>query len=257
MNPILSDAPESGDAFLRGVEAAHGIASPQQLFVWLRLHLHRFIPHDLALCWADAGREAGGPGVRVLNCVPMPDALTSRLADPLAPIWHVLVERWAQGGERARWLPLAGLGDELAMHLESAGFSQVLVHAVRLGPRQRADLLIAFLRQSPGDRQVGDEALTALELWMPYLHFAFVRAEEAVLRRPGSRLNDGTVKVLTARELQVLTAVRDAKANAQIGLLLGISPLTVKNHLRSIQKKLGAHNRAHAVAEAMSRRLIS
>lgn len=257
MNPILSDAPESGDAFLRGVEAAHAIASPQQLFIWLRLHLHRFIPHDLALCWADAGREPGGAGVRVLNCVPLPDALTSGLADPTARLWHVLAERWAQGGERARWLALDGLGDDLPAHLGRAGFSQVLVHAVRLGQRQRADLLIAFLRQSPGDPSVADQALTALELWMPYLHFAFVRAEETVLRRPASRVHDGAARVLTARELQVLTAVRDAKANAQIGLLLGISPLTVKNHLRSIQKKLGAHNRAHAVAEAMSRRLIS
>jgi DNA-binding CsgD family transcriptional regulator len=257
MNPILSDAPESGDAFLRGVEAAHGIASPQQLFVWLRLHLHRFIPHDLALCWADAGREAGGPGVRVLNCVPLPDALTSGLANPTARIWHVLAERWAQGGERASLMPLDGLDDDLAVHLERAGFSQVMVHAVRLGPLQRADLVIAFLRQVPVDLVVADQALTALELWMPYLHFAFVRAEESALRRPAGRLQDGAARLLTARELQVLTAVRDAKANAQIGLLLGISPLTVKNHLRSIQKKLGAHNRAHAVAEAMSRRLIS
>jgi DNA-binding CsgD family transcriptional regulator len=63
--------------------------------------------------------------------------------------------------------------------------------------------------------------------------------------------------VLTGRELQILAAVRDAKRNAQIGELLGISPLTVKNHLRKIMRKLNAGNRAQAVAEAMSRRLIA
>jgi DNA-binding CsgD family transcriptional regulator len=75
--------------------------------------------------------------------------------------------------------------------------------------------------------------------------------------RPRGRGDGHGAKPLTDRELQVLAAVREAKANAQIAVMLGISPLTVKNHLRSIQKKLGARNRAHAVAEAMSRRLIN
>ena len=51
--------------------------------------------------------------------------------------------------------------------------------------------------------------------------------------------------------------MREARQNAEIGRALGISALTVKNHLRSIMKKLNARNRAQAVAEAMSRRLIT
>ena len=74
-----------------------------------------------------------------------------------------------------------------------------------------------------------------------------------IVAEPGA----GRANLLTARELQVLEAVRGARRNSEIGVALGISPLTVKNHLRKIMQKLGARNRAHAVAEAMSRRLIA
>jgi DNA-binding CsgD family transcriptional regulator len=56
--------------------------------------------------------------------------------------------------------------------------------------------------------------------------------------------------------LEVLRAVRSALSNVEIGEKLGISALTVKNHLRKIMRKLGARSRVQAVAEAMSRQLI-
>ena len=62
---------------------------------------------------------------------------------------------------------------------------------------------------------------------------------------------------LTQRQIEIIAAVRDAKRNAEIGRMLGISAATVKNHLHTIMRKLHASNRAQAVAEAMSRRLIS
>jgi len=257
-NP-LSSVPELGDAFLRAVEAAHAIASPQQFFVWLRLHLHRFVPHDLALCWADGGRDAGGRRAQVLNCVPLPEALRDGLADPAARWWQQLVEQWERADERACRVALHELGADGAEHgaaaLARAGFGSVELHAVRTPGRPAPELLFAFASRAP--MHGAGETLTALELWMPYLQFAWWRAEAAHARRPAARPAPGAQPPLTARELQVLSAVREAKANAQIGVMLGISPLTVKNHLRSIQRKLGARNRAHAVAEAMARRLIS
>ena len=42
----------------------------------------------------------------------------------------------------------------------------------------------------------------------------------------------------------------------EIGTQLGISPLTVKNHVQKILRKLGATNRAQAVARAMSMSLL-
>jgi len=61
---------------------------------------------------------------------------------------------------------------------------------------------------------------------------------------------------LTAREVQVLQGVAEGLANKQIAHSLAISERTVKFHLTSIFQKLGAENRAQAVAVAAHRRLL-
>ena len=38
--------------------------------------------------------------------------------------------------------------------------------------------------------------------------------------------------------------------------MLGIGEETVRSHLKKVQAKLGVHNRAHAVAEAIRQHLI-
>ena len=56
---------------------------------------------------------------------------------------------------------------------------------------------------------------------------------------------------LTERELQVLRGMADGKSNAEIGRELFVSEDTVKTHARRIYRKLGARDRAHAVALGM------
>jgi hypothetical protein len=45
-------------------------------------------------------------------------------------------------------------------------------------------------------------------------------------------------------------------ASNEIGKLLGIGEETVRSHLKKVQAKLGARNRAHAAAEAIRQQLI-
>lgn len=61
---------------------------------------------------------------------------------------------------------------------------------------------------------------------------------------------------LTVRERQVLDLVAEGLANKQIARQLGITERTVKFHVTSILNKLGADNRAHAVALAAQRGLL-
>ena len=61
---------------------------------------------------------------------------------------------------------------------------------------------------------------------------------------------------LTEREREILRWAREGKSNLEIGAALDISALTVKNHIQKILRKLGASNRAHAVALAMSQGLL-
>jgi DNA-binding NarL/FixJ family response regulator len=62
---------------------------------------------------------------------------------------------------------------------------------------------------------------------------------------------------LTERELQVLRGMADGKSNAEIGRDLYVSEDTVKTHARRLFRKLGARDRAHAVASAFRAGLMS
>ena len=62
---------------------------------------------------------------------------------------------------------------------------------------------------------------------------------------------------LTERELQVLRGMADGKSNAEIGRELFVSEDTVKTHARRLFRKLGARDRAHAVAAGFRTGLVA
>jgi DNA-binding NarL/FixJ family response regulator len=62
---------------------------------------------------------------------------------------------------------------------------------------------------------------------------------------------------LTERELQVLRGMAEGRSNAEIGRELFVSEDTVKTHARRLFRKLGARDRAHAVASAFRAGLVS
>jgi DNA-binding CsgD family transcriptional regulator len=61
---------------------------------------------------------------------------------------------------------------------------------------------------------------------------------------------------LTPRELAVLRWASLGRRVSDTALALGLSTETVRTHMRKAQEKLGAHNSAHAVAEAMRLRFF-
>jgi DNA-binding NarL/FixJ family response regulator len=61
---------------------------------------------------------------------------------------------------------------------------------------------------------------------------------------------------LTERELEVLAGMCEGMSNAEIGRALFLSEDTVKTHARRLFRKLGAADRAHAVAIALRRGLV-
>lgn len=66
----------------------------------------------------------------------------------------------------------------------------------------------------------------------------------------------GQKATLTSRELQVLECLAEGQSNKVIAANLSITEDTVKAHLKSLYDKLGASDRAHAVAISLRQQLI-
>jgi DNA-binding NarL/FixJ family response regulator len=85
-----------------------------------------------------------------------------------------------------------------------------------------------------------------LNVWLAMSSRGFVVLSKVVT---AVRLENGstdTIQVLTPRELEVLTGIRDGSTNQAIASLLGVSLSTVKRHVEHILLKLAAKNRAEA-----------
>jgi DNA-binding CsgD family transcriptional regulator len=70
----------------------------------------------------------------------------------------------------------------------------------------------------------------------------------------GSMPESDIAALLTPRELEVLLAIADGDTNKAIARRLSISLHTVKFHVESVFRKLGARTRTEAVAKASERR---
>ncbi|MEU4676640.1 helix-turn-helix transcriptional regulator [Micromonospora sp. NPDC023737] len=77
-------------------------------------------------------------------------------------------------------------------------------------------------------------------------------------KRPAPNARAARASVgLTERELQVLLGMAEGKSNAEIGRELFVSEDTVKTHARRLFRKLGARDRAHAVAAGFRAGLVA
>lgn len=61
---------------------------------------------------------------------------------------------------------------------------------------------------------------------------------------------------LTARERDVLERLAEGRATEEIAELLHVSPHTVRSRVKTLLRKLGARNREHAVAIALTEGVI-
>ena len=82
-----------------------------------------------------------------------------------------------------------------------------------------------------------------------------VRSPDATDIGFGSMPESDIAALLTPREIEVLLAIADGDTNKAIARRLSISLHTVKFHIESMFRKLGARTRTEAVAKASERQL--
>jgi len=95
----------------------------------------------------------------------------------------------------------------------------------------------------------GDAMLNALRLVMSGEKFipSALYDEAGGANEESDLPPDSPLRSLTPREMDVLEHLIEGKANKEIAALLDLQVVTVKLHMKGILRKLGAHNRTHAV----------
>jgi DNA-binding CsgD family transcriptional regulator len=76
------------------------------------------------------------------------------------------------------------------------------------------------------------------------------------LGAPYCATTEVTEAALSERELEVLSLMAEGCTDAEIGERLLLAPFAIKSHTTNLFAKLGASNRAHAVALGFKRRLL-
>lgn len=214
-----------------------------QFFLWAQGALQSFIPHETLIC-AVGKLSAAQLHSETFSRASLPDAFEREANDPVRGFVVRALSDW-HGRNR---VPLV-LGDaearacEVHPVLHRLGYRHNLCHGVedRIGGHG------AFFLFLGASRPVSQRELYFANLLMPHLYLAAMRMFEDAPGTPDARPS-----VLSGREVQVLGWVRDGKTNAEIAQILEISPLTVKNHVQKILRKLNVCNRAQAVARATS-----
>ena len=136
---------------------------------------------------------------------------------------------------------------------ELASMRSVVVHGIH-DRRSNDDCLFVFLDQSPAVQL--DQ--TVLGLLLPHIDAALRRVESLQpsepppLPAPVISISKHVANDISFREEEIMTWVGQGKSNEEIGMILGISPNTVKNHLKKIFQKLNVSTRAQAVAKYMA-----
>lgn len=261
MPALPTQAAAQMEAIVRAAETALEVRRRYQFFVWSQSNLQVLLPHHLIVCGAYS-RQHRDLRYEVFNSLVLPSLVLEALVEARGPLIQLLQGQWIDQRGKPLQLQVSALeGAVLAPlreALQQAGYEDLLVHGVAR-PQRPSELESFFILSSCGRASdAGQRAL--LELLTPHLHATWLRVQTVErefgepARSPSPRAVDPSG--ITERERQILGWLREGMNNQQIGEVLGISALTVKNHVRKILRKLHAANRAQAVARAMTLQLL-
>ena len=241
------------ERMLIAIEGSLKVARRFQFFLWSQGALQGVLPHDILLCvYGDFVNSRFK--FDVFARTEVAPQVIDELTDPVDGLLQRIIRNWL-GAKRTPCLYTTNAEkpgeDALTADLRKLGCGHVMAHGAREIHGNEGSFFV-FL-QMPKAPQAGHAYL--LDLVMPHLHMALYRMLPN--EHSGGAVEISLESVLSSREIEVLRLVREGKTNQQIGLVLNISPFTVKNHMQKIMRKLKVGNRAQAVAKGESSHLFA
>lgn len=243
------------EALLLNIDVSLRVHTRPQVFSWVQGALQSLIAHEVLACGLQESRP-GALRVDSFSTAPVDRTRLSELFQQDVLLVPHLIRMWEDNrcqavlyeAERA---PLSGC--DLAREFSRLGASHLLAH----GTHDATGAMTSFYVFACRPGAVGPRQAYLGDLIVPFLNAAWVRSQVSwPLDRSGA-VKPAKAGLLTPRETQILQWIYHGKSNIEIGMILGISPLTVKNHVQKTLRKLNVMNRTQAVGRALALRLVS
>jgi transcriptional regulator EpsA len=243
------------ESLLLNLGGALKVRVRHQLFNWTQGALQNLIAHDLLVCALCQDRTVL-QHVDSFSTAPVEPAHFNELFRQDASLVPALFKAWEGNHCQPVALDVANgdhhAGGALARELARLGASSVVAHGTHDAAGQVSSLFTFASRRGA----VGPRQLYLAEMVVPFLHAAWMRTQvNWQSKSPGEK--QAEAGLVTSREREVLEWMYRGKSNIEIGMILGISPLTVKNHVQKILRKLDVMNRTQAVGKALALRLLN
>ncbi len=254
VTPLDPLAPE---AITLNLEASLRVYTDHHFFSWTQGLLQNLIRHEVLICSLRKDEDELYQ-VDSYSTVHTEPQLFTHLYRQDAALAANLIKEW----EARRFQPLihdassetSFAGSALTRELGRVGASKIIAHGTHDASGRMASFFVFACRA--GD--ANDSQARLVEMLVPFLHTAWLRTKISL--SADARENNpqsGSRDLLTQREQEVLKWVYLGKSNIEIGIILGISPLTVKNHVQEILRRLHVQNRTQAVGKAFSLRILT
>jgi len=254
MDALITLSPVELERLLITIESSQQVHRRYQYFLWSQGALQSFLPHDVLVFGYG---EYGTPNFRS-EVLARDNAWESRAQrGELERLVQMMVDSWQSNGHVPKLYKAqttAGEADccSIGQALGRLGLGHALAHGAKEFPGDSSGFFVFLHMTEPPGRRHAYFA----EMLMPYLHTTLHRMLILEKELPDVDRSVRPGLKLSAREVQVIGLVRDGNTNRRIAEVLALSPLTVKNHVQNILRKLEVSNRTQAVAKAVKSRLI-
>jgi len=230
------------------IQKSFSINTHLDFFNWMQDSVGSVLPHDvLVAAWGDF--DAGDLNFDVSSNIE--EIRTQKLIDAPGVFSYLmsnLHQRWIDNDQRwfrINYFDAEGISAQSPTPFtrKLSGMNSLLVYGVK-DTRGKNDCIYVFFDNA----REFEVQHSLLGLLMPHVDAA-LRRVEYIESSTTEAVEDLNVSGLSDREHEILHWVRSGKTNMEIGMILGISPNTVKNHLKRIFQKLDVTCRAQAVAK--------
>jgi transcriptional regulator EpsA len=243
------------ESLMLNLDTSLKVHASHHFFNWTQGSLQSLVRHELLICVL-GNCEPASFHVESFSSAALDLARFNGILRQDAGVVAQLVKAWEDNHRRPLIQDAAGEGalgsSTLARELNRIGASQLIAHGTCDASGRAASFFVFACR--PGT--AGSKQAYLAELLVPLLHSAWVRTQ---LNWSGASasVKPAATNLLTSREIEILKWLYHGKSNIEIGMILTISPLTAKNHVQKILRKLNVLNRTQAVGKALALRILN